>query len=82
MDSFYSQSSIPTSTPEITNLTISESDISSSFKNSKYNKPEFTLPKPEDSRIYIFINNLFTRSLLLIDFLKEREILVSCTRYV
>jgi hypothetical protein len=49
------------------------------FKDSRYNQPTYQLPSDKDSLIYIFQNNLFTRSLLPIDYNTERKILIQCT---
>ena len=46
------------------------------FKDLKYNKSDYKL---DNTKSYIFDNKLFTRTLLDIDFNKEREILIECT---
>ena len=51
------------------------------FKDSKYNQPTYQLPSDKDSLIYIFQNNLFTRSLLPIDYNTKRKILIQYTTY-
>jgi hypothetical protein len=48
------------------------------YKDSPYNQPDFKLPT-EDIGIYIFDNGLFTRTLLNIDYNKDREMLIQCT---
>jgi hypothetical protein len=49
---------------------------------SAYNKADFRLDSNIDSKIYIFANQLFTRTLLPINLSKDREIEVKCTRYL
>src|SRR5216683_7319813 len=61
------------------NIVISSNIEENKYKDSKYNKSNYTLPVIEAERIYIFKNKLFTRSLLPINYNKEREIKVVCT---
>jgi hypothetical protein len=49
------------------------------IKNSPYNSPDYKLDEPPNIGIYIFDNGLFTRTLLNIDYNKDREILINCT---
>jgi hypothetical protein len=51
-------------------------NIDDKYKDSPYNKLKYQLPKTD---IYIFKAGLFTRSLLLIDFKKNRQIIVKCS---
>src|SRR6266511_3405931 len=68
-----SNTSQPTSDITMSNINTITSNI---FKDSIYNNPNYIL---DDSNIYIFKNGLFTRSLLNIDYNKEREMLIKCT---
>ncbi len=49
------------------------------FENSKYNKKDYQLESNENSKIYIFQNNLFIKELLLININKEQKVKVFCT---
>lgn len=55
-------------------------DASVSAANSIYNKEDYKLEPNKDSKIYIFRENLYTRTLLPINLNKERQIEVKCTR--
>ena len=50
---------------------------SSQYKNQPENQPTYQLPS--NNSAYIFQHNLFTRSLLPINYNKERQMLVQCT---
>lgn len=52
---------------------------SDKFKNSKYNRTSFQFKSNETEGVYIFKNELFTRTLLPIDYSKEREMELQCT---
>lgn len=55
------------------------SDKAKSIRDSIYNRAEYTLEPDIHSKVYIFKNGLFTRTLLPIDLEKEREMEVKCT---
>jgi hypothetical protein len=62
-------------------IPFSETDSqTSSLNTSLYNKEDFKLELDKDSKIYIFKNSLFTRTLLAIKPNTEREMLIQCTR--
>ncbi|KAI0544688.1 hypothetical protein F4679DRAFT_576687 [Xylaria curta] len=78
MDSFIS--STPENSVISTNNSFNSSNLNNEkYKNSKYNQPNFSLEKDEDSRAYIFKNKLFTRILLPIDLNKKQEVIIKCT---
>jgi hypothetical protein len=63
------------------NLSFSEDNNSQlSSEKDRFNSIDFILPPPEKTNIYIFQQNLFTRTLLPIEVNKDRQILVSCTQ--
>jgi hypothetical protein len=55
------------------------SDNNNNYKNSPYNQPTYILPSNKESKMYIFENYLFKRSLLPINLNKEREFIIECT---
>ena len=69
-------STIPNSPTESQPQT--KTTTSLSFQNSKYNKDNYTF---NTSKIYIFENQLFTYTLLDINFNKDKEMLIKCTTY-
>jgi len=48
------------------------------YKNSIYNNSNYKLSEAPNTGIYIFDNGLFERTLLNINFNKEREVLIKC----
>ncbi|KAL6788397.1 hypothetical protein GGI42DRAFT_337879 [Trichoderma sp. SZMC 28013] len=60
------------------NSSIIEEDSSVFTSGSIYNRSEFKLEDNKDSRVYIFRNNLFNRTLLPIKINTEREMEVKC----
>jgi hypothetical protein len=56
------------------------SSINSNPSTSIFNKEDYKLENDLNSKIYIFSNKLFSRSLLPINLEKDREILISYTR--
>ncbi len=49
------------------------------IQNSPYNYPDYKLDEPPNIGIYIFDNGLLTRTLLNIEYNKNREMLINCT---
>jgi len=86
-DSVFESDIISVSAETITSQLLSESNLSVSdindlykFRNSKYNKESFILESIELEKAYIFKNQLFIRTLLPIDYSKERQMELQCTR--
>lgn len=57
------------------------SSSNESPSESTFNKENYKLEEPSKSKIYIFLNLLFSRKLLPIKIDKDREVLISCNRY-
>ena len=54
--------------------------IKSGSRSLDYNSKEYTLEDDISSKVYIFRNGLFIRTLLPINLSKDREIRINCTR--
>jgi len=89
MSSFFKSSDEP-SASQIQPLSSQSSIVSTSsnittsapkpdFSASPFNKRDFKLRASSASKIYIIKYSLFTRTLLLIDLTKERQIQLQCT---
>jgi len=72
-----SDSEVTNIIPDTSTNTQSQSQ-SQTYKDSPYNNSNFKLDEPPNIGIYIFDNGLFIRTLLNIDYTKEREILIKC----
>jgi len=66
-------------TTESTQTATQTSTISTTIRDSIYNKESYTLEPDNESKIYIFKNGLFTRTLLPINLEKDRQIEVKYT---
>jgi len=74
-----SDSEVTNIIPDTSTNTQSQSH-SQTYKDSPYNNSDFKLDEPSNIGIYIFDNGLFIRTLLNIDYTKEREILIKCSQ--
>ena len=69
----------PNSDSESSIQELNSTKSSNLTKTTDYNDPDFKLPAPEDSPIYIFRNGLFIQELKPVIPNKEREMTIKCT---